>query len=89
MALGAERRDVLSMVARDMTWPLAAGITVGVGVALASGRLLDGLLFGLAPRDVPTFAVGIAVLLASGAAAVWGPSRRASRIDPVVALRED
>ena len=89
MALGAERRDVVRMVAGDMAVPLLSGIALGVGGALASTRLLDTMLFGLTPRDVPTLASAAIVLVAAGMLAVWVPSRRAARVDPMIALREE
>jgi len=91
MALGAERRDVLRLVLRETMTLVMTGIAIGVPAALAVGRLaghlVSGLLFGLTATDPATIA--IAVLLLAGGAAVAGylPARRASRVDPMPALR--
>ena len=91
MALGAERRDVLWLVLRETMTLVMIGIAIGVPAALAVGRLaghlVSGLLFGLTATDPVTIA--IAALLLAGGAAVAGylPARRASRVDPMLALR--
>jgi len=91
MALGAERRDVLRLVLRETMTLVMTGIAIGVPAALAMGRLaghlVSGLLFGLTATDPVTIA--IAALLLAGGAAVAGylPARRASRVDPMPALR--
>jgi macrolide transport system ATP-binding/permease protein len=91
MALGAERRDVLWLVLRETMILVMTGIAIGVPAALAVGRLaghlVSGLLFGLTATDPITIA--IAALLLAGGAAVAGylPARRASRVDPMLALR--
>jgi len=90
MALGAERRDVLRLVLRETMTLVMTGIAIGVPAALAMGRLaghlVSGLLFGLTATDPVTIA--IAVLLLAGGAVVAGylPARRASRVDPKLAL---
>jgi ABC-type antimicrobial peptide transport system permease subunit len=91
MALGAERRDVLWFVLRDTMALVMTGVAVGVPAALAAGRLaghlVSGLLFGLTATDPVTIAIA-ALLLACGAAvAGYLPARRASRVDPMLALR--
>ena len=89
MALGAERRHVVRLVMREVGLLMALGIGAGLGVALAVTRLatLFTLLFDLAPTDPATIA--LATLLLAGVAALAGylPARRASRVDPLVALR--
>jgi putative ABC transport system permease protein len=65
-----------------------AGIAGGVGCAIWLTRLLDSLLFGVAPGDPIVFASAVAVLAAVAAVSAWIPARRAARIDPLVALRE-
>ena len=67
----------------------AAGAAVGAAVSWMATRLLlsTGLLFQVTPRDPLTFALVPAVLLAAAMAACWGPARRATRVDPVIALR--
>jgi ABC-type antimicrobial peptide transport system permease subunit len=66
---------------------IAVGVTIGLALSLALGRLLTTMLFGVQPIDVLTFAVVIAVLGLTAVAAMSAPAWRATRIDPVVALR--
>jgi len=89
MALGAQRQSVLQMVLRESLILVAIGVAIGVSVALGSGRFVASLLFGLTPGDVTTSALAIAVMLAVSAFAGYLPARRASRLDPMVALRHD
>jgi predicted permease len=89
MALGAQRRDVVRMVVADIAVPVAAGVVLGLAGALTSTRVLESLLFGLGARDFPTLAIASSVLLVCAALATWLPSRRASRVDPMTALREE
>jgi putative ABC transport system permease protein len=87
MALGAQRRDVMRMVVGHALILTAAGIVVGGAGALALTQFMSGLLFETKAGDPSTFA-GVAALLAAVAAlAAYVPGRRASRVDPVVALR--
>ena len=88
LALGAERRAIVRMVAADIALPVAAGIGVGIVGAFLSTRTLESLLFGLTGRDAAAFLTAAAVLSASAALAAWLPARRAARVDPAVALRE-
>lgn len=87
LALGAEPTRVRRMVMKQVGWMVAVGVPVGIGAALFVGDLARSLLFGLAPTD-PFAAAGAAVVLAAAVlgASYW-PARRASRVDPVVALR--
>jgi putative ABC transport system permease protein len=88
MALGAGAGSILSLVMRDLIVVLAAGLAGGVLVSLAATRVLRQMLFGLGPRDAVTMvAAAGAVLLAVAAAACYVPARRATRVDPMVALR--
>lgn len=87
VALGATRRQlVVSVVRRGMSLA-AIGIVAGCAGALALGRLLTSLLYGLPARDPLTLAGAVAVLSVVAALACWLPARRASRVDPVAALR--
>ena len=88
LALGARQRQVLTLVLAQGMAPVMGGLAVGLAAALALARLLDGLLFGVAARDPATFAVAPLVLAAAAAAASYIPARRATRVDPVRALRE-
>jgi predicted lysophospholipase L1 biosynthesis ABC-type transport system permease subunit len=87
MALGANQNTVRSMVLREGMTFAGAGIIIGVAVSLSFARLLAGFLFGVAPRD-PAIFIGAPIVLALVACtAVWVPARRASRVDPMAALR--
>src|SRR4030095_5627549 len=88
VALGAGRADVVGMVLRRLLALLIPGVAVGVIGALATTRVLSSLLFEIRPNDPATF-ISVAVLLATVAiVAGMVPARRASRVDPLVALRE-
>ena len=87
MALGADARDVLRLVLRQGLALAALGVLEGSLAALAAGRALGALLYGISPTDLPTFAVLAAALLAVAAFASYLPARRAARIDPATALR--
>src|SRR6202167_740124 len=89
LALGAERGQVVAMVMREAGRMLAIGIVAGAALSLVAGRSAGSLLFGLKPYD-PLTLVGAAALLAViAAAASFVPARRASKLDPMVALRDE
>jgi len=67
----------------------AAGAGLGLAGALGVSRLFSRLLFEVTPTDPLTFGVSVALLMAVAAAACWEPSRRAARIDPILALRQE
>jgi predicted permease len=87
MALGAERRMVLQMILRESLVLVAIGVIIGIGAALAAGRPVASLLFGLQATDVTTTAVAVALMLAVSTLAGYLPARRASRLGPMDALR--
>jgi len=87
MALGAAGRDVVRMVLRETFLLVAAGFVIGVPAALAGSRLIANRLFEIAPVDPVTFAIAAAALAAVAALSTFVPSYRASRVDPLVALR--
>ena len=87
MALGATRRDVLGLVLREGAALAALGTALGLAAAFAGARLLDSLVFGVAPRDAVTFAVVAAAVMAMAALASWLPARRAARPTPAGAAR--
>ena len=88
MALGADPGRVARLVLRQGLGLVAAGIVLGLAGAAASTRVLEGWLFGVTPLDRPTFAACAAGMLVVAALASYLPVRRATRIDPLVALRE-
>jgi predicted permease len=89
MALGAERRQVLMLVLRSGVMLAGIGIAIGLAGAFAGARYMQSMLFGVEPRDPATFA-GVAVMFAVVALiASYLPARRATRVDPMVALRVD
>ena len=87
LALGAQRRDVIWLVMREVLILLAIGLAVGVPSAFGAGRFVSEQLYGIQPYD-PTIAVATLVLLTLvSALAGLIPAHRASRIDPILALR--
>jgi putative ABC transport system permease protein len=88
-ALGGRPRDLLLMVLGEGGRLAVAGIVAGVAGGLATTRLLTTLLFQVSPTDAMTFVAASAALLAVVLAACYLPARRASRIDPMLALRQD
>ena len=87
MALGAQRIDVLRMIFREVALLIAIGIAAGSVITLAAGKVTASLLFDLKPRDPVMLALAVFILLSIGFAASFVPARRASRLDPMVALR--
>ena len=87
MALGAGRADVLGMVVRQGMLVILIGIAVGVVAALGLTRLMTTLLYGVTPTDLFTFSAVPAVLIVVALFACWLPALRASRVDPLIALR--
>jgi len=86
MALGAQRQDVLRLVMRESMILVAAGVIAGVAIALGASSLVATLLFGLPPRDPSTLVTAVVVMVLVSALAGYLPARRASRVDPMVAL---
>ena len=89
LAIGATTDRILWLVLREAGWVLGLGIAVGAGSAGLLGRVVRSLLFGIEPTDGLSTAIAIAVLTAAGALAAWIPARRASKIDPLHALRHE
>jgi ABC-type antimicrobial peptide transport system permease subunit len=89
MALGATAHDVIRLVLRQSLGMIFAGVAVGILAALAAGRLLIHAVDGMQPTELSTYIVTIPVLIGAALLASFGPARRASRIDPISALRQD
>ena len=87
MAIGAQRSDVLKLFLREGLKLVLAGITIGLTGAFALTRLIASLLFGVSPTDGTTFALVAIALLAVALLACYIPARRATKVDPLVALR--
>ena len=86
MALGAQREHVLRLVMRESMILVAIGVAIGLAIALGASRFVATLLFGLPPTDPASLAAAIAVMVLVSAFAGYLPARRASRVDPMVAL---
>jgi ABC-type antimicrobial peptide transport system permease subunit len=89
IALGARPGSVIRLMLRDLALPLAVGISLGLGVSLAAGRLITSLLYGVQPNDPAQLAAAALMLAAAAALAGFLPARRAARLDPMIALREE
>ena len=89
IALGAEPRSVVGLVLRHVALITIAGLIVGAAAAVGAGRFIDSLLFNLAASDRTMIAITALPLAAAAALAGYLPARRAARIDPMTALRED
>ena len=87
LAVGAQRRDVVWLVIRQVLGLSAVGLGIGVLVLILAGRALEGLLFGVRSADPVTIATVTTILAVVALAAAWAPALRASRVDPIVALR--
>ena len=86
MALGAQRHDVLRLVMRESMLLVIIGVAAGLAIALFAGRFVATLLYGVPPTDALALALAILVMIVVSAIAGYIPARRASRVDPMVAL---
>jgi ABC-type antimicrobial peptide transport system permease subunit len=89
MALGAQSGNVLRMVMGESLLLVLIGSVMGLAAALATTRLIAGMLFDVTPSDPLTIALATLLLLAVSALAGWLPARRAARVDPIIALRQE
>lgn len=89
MALGATRESVLGLVLKQSSRLALIGGVVGFALAIGAGRILQSLLIGIRPIDPIAFGTAVSTLLVVLLAASWIPARRASRLDPMRALRSE
>ncbi len=89
MALGAEQSRVLNMVLREVAVLIGVGLVIGLGAAMATTRFVSTFLYGIKPNDPWTLSLAAGVLALVGAVAGFLPARKASRLDPMAALREE
>ncbi|HEY2459803.1 MAG TPA: ABC transporter permease [Candidatus Acidoferrum sp.] len=89
MALGAHRRDVFAMILAHGARLAGLGVAIGLLAAVAATRVMAGLLYGVRPIDAPTFIVVAVFLMVVALVACYVPARRATRVDPMVALRDE
>jgi predicted permease len=89
IALGAQREQILGMVLKEASWMTAAGVAAGAATALALGRLIAAMLYGLKPWDPATFIGSAALLIVCALGAACVPVRRAASVEPTRALHHD
>jgi len=89
VALGANPASLVRTVMAGALWQTLVGVVVGIGLALAAGRALRSILFGVGPSDPTALIVSAAVMLTVAVIAAWLPARRALRIDPTEQLRSE
>ncbi len=89
LALGAERRSILSLVVSSGMRLAFAGLALGLAGSFAAARLLSGMLYGVKPSDPATYAVVVGVLATVAFLGCYLPARRATRVDPIIALRQE
>ena len=89
MALGARGRDVVRMIFGQGAWQLGVGLVLGLGLAAGVAQLLTIILFDVQPRDPSIFGSVVVVLAMAGMAACFVPARRATRVDPLIAMRAE
>jgi putative ABC transport system permease protein len=89
LSLGASRGSIVRRMVLRAGWRVSVGIGLGLFAAVATGRAMRGLLFGIAPHDAPTYAAVLTVVLIAVVVAAYVPARRAARTDPNVVLRQE
>ena len=89
VAIGARPADVLAGVMRETMAVVGAGVLLGVPAALASAQVLEAMVFELSPYDPASVVSAVVLMLGVAGTAAFGPARRASRVDPSIALRAE
>lgn len=89
MALGAQKSNVLWMVLRETLWLVVLGVVIGVPLALMASRLISSMLFGIKATDLLTISAAILLMFAVALLAGYIPARRATNVDPMIALRHE
>jgi putative ABC transport system permease protein len=89
MALGAERKTVLWMILREGFAMVAAGLALGLLLAFGTGKIVGSILYGVSSIDPFAFTLAPALLAIAALLATWLPARRATRINPMTALRTE
>jgi putative ABC transport system permease protein len=89
IALGAQPAHVITMILGETIGLVIAGLALGAGLAYAASRLIGSRLYGIAPQDPLTLSLAIGLLLAVALCAAYLPARRAARLDPMTALRQE
>ena len=87
MAMGAQPHQVVSFVFRSTAWATIGGLSTGLLGSFACGRLLERQLYGVSPFDPAAYALAAIILTLAAAVATYVPAARATRIDPIAALR--
>jgi putative ABC transport system permease protein len=88
VALGAKRGDISRAVLKGSLAVVSIGVAIGIACAIGAGRFISTLLFGVPPYDALILTIAAVALFSTGLLANWLPARRASRVDPMVSLRE-
>jgi ABC-type antimicrobial peptide transport system permease subunit len=88
IALGADRRRVFALVVGEGMWLVGVGLAIGLGAALYASKWVGTFLYDVSAHDTATFTTGPAVLVAMALLACYLPARRATRVDPMQALRD-
>jgi ABC-type antimicrobial peptide transport system permease subunit len=89
MALGAQRSKILTMILSETAQVVIAGIAGGLTITFASARLLKSFLYGTTPYDAASILAAVAILASAALAAGFLPAHRASKVDPMIALRHE
>jgi putative ABC transport system permease protein len=89
LALGARPRDVMAMILRQGALQACAGVLVGTGLALVAGQALSKMLYQVSPIDSPSLVLAVVMVTFAALLACFIPARRATKVDPMVALRTE